>query len=455
MKAPHNKVMNTLPMHLGLALTNWLICGNALAQPSAKSSGWKPSSNASKTTQNPKPKAQQKSPQKHPQKNPLPNALAPDELLKLWPNLLQKNLQQNPERNPRHASAPSNAADIYSLFQHPDFVQALSAEAYRRAFAMLQGVQTYQSMPANGNEHAPTAHRVIWRKANAELYDYGGEKDAPAILCIPSLINRHHILDLYPKRSMVKFLRDQGYRVLLLNWNTPSVRERRYDCADYVRYLLLDALDNVRAQHDGALHLLGYCMGGVFALAAAQLRPLDVDGLMLLATPWDFAAAPALPDEDWNKFEQFLMQQETIPPLITETLFHLLDPWRFQEKFARFSTMKPAEQKHFAAVEQWVNDGVPLSRYVARNCYIDWPRDNALHTGLWQVGGDAISPHAIQCPALVVTPTRDKIVPLSHSKRIFENCLLKVISSGDHVIPINNRPDYFKFIEEALREFGI
>ncbi|GIR48729.1 MAG: hypothetical protein CM15mP58_08260 [Burkholderiaceae bacterium] len=40
-------------------------------------------------------------------------------------------------------------------------------------------------------------------------------------------------------------------------------------------------------------------------------------------------------------------------------------------------------------------------------------------------------------------------------KRIFENCFLKIISSGDHVIPINNQPDYFKFIERYYVNLNI
>lgn len=61
----------------------------------------------------------------------------------------------------------------------------------------------------------------------------------------------------------------------------------------------------------------------------------------------------------------------------------------------------------------------------------------------------------LNIPIFAIASQNDKIVPISHSKRIFENCILKIIPSGDHIIPINNQPDYFKFIEKVLREFGI
>ena len=63
--------------------------------------------------------------------------------------------------------------------------------------------------------------------------------------------------------------------------------------------------------------------------------------------------------------------------------------------------------------------------------------------------------NSLRIPIFALASKNDKIVPLSHSKRIFENRILKIISRGDHVIPINNRPDYFKFIEEVFREFRI
>lgn len=273
--------------------------------------------------------------------------------------------------------------------------------------AMLEGLQAFGELEVTREE---TPHRVIWRKANARLLDYGGTRDAPAVLCVPSLINRHHILDLSPKRSLVRFLRDAGLRVCTLDWDEPGLREKSYHCGDYVSYLLLDALQALRAQHRGPVFLLGYCMGGVLATAAAQIGAHQLAGLVLLATPWRFSAPP-LRKEDWDMFEAKLMQQDTIPPLWTQTVFHLLDPWRFQEKFARFNHMSPAEQRHFALVEHWVNDGVKLARGVARECYIAWPRDNVLATGRWQVRGRVINPAQLACPAFVATPAHDRIVP--------------------------------------------
>ena len=49
-------------------------------------------------------------------------------------------------------------------------------------------------------------------------------------------------------------------------------------------------VQELRERHDGPIALVGYCMGGIFTTAIAQLAPLFVDAMVLLATPWDFSA---------------------------------------------------------------------------------------------------------------------------------------------------------------------
>lgn len=292
-------------------------------------------------------------------------------------------------------------------------MQAIRDEAYQRSLTMLEGVSSYQE---SQQERTSSKHNVIWTKGNARLLDYGGSQDDPAILCIPSLINKPYILDLYPKRSFVNHLYQKGYRPLVLDWGEPGNMENRYDCSDYVYHMAADAFRQLRQQHDGPIYVLGYCMGGIFALALAQLEAFYVDGLILLATPWDYQPDGKPPidlDEDLlTRYEAMLMEQKTVPPVWIQTIFHMLNPWHFQKKFSRFTTMSNAEREHFIAVESWANDGMPLTRYAARDCLIDWPQNNTLAEGRWRVGGWRIDPSKVTCPTFIAAPTEDKIVPL-------------------------------------------
>jgi polyhydroxyalkanoate synthase subunit PhaC len=48
---------------------------------------------------------------------------------------------------------------------------------------------------------------------------------------------------------------------------------------------------------------------------------------------------------------------------------------------------------------------------VARDCARSWYGDNEPARGLWQIGGETIDPKRLRSPALVVVPSRDRIVP--------------------------------------------
>ena len=79
----------------------------------------------------------------------------------------------------------------------------------------------------------------------------------------------------------------------------------------------------------------------------------------------------------------------------------------------RFATLDPEsnEARRFVALEDWINDGVPLALGVARDCGRLWYGDNAPCRGLWQVAGHPVRPQLLNRPALVVVPGRDRIVP--------------------------------------------
>src|SRR4029077_2221749 len=106
------------------------------------------------------------------------------------------------------------------------------------------------------------------------------------LLFVPSLINRATVLDLTGERSMMRYLAANGARVLLLDWGWPGEVERSFSLTDYIAGRLERALLAAGRQ----VVLVGYCMGGLLAVAAAQRRPDLIRALALLATPWDFHA---------------------------------------------------------------------------------------------------------------------------------------------------------------------
>ena len=80
----------------------------------------------------------------------------------------------------------------------------------------------------------------------------------------------------------------QGFRPLVVDWDVPGEQENNFALTDYMTKRLTPILHFIQSKHPAPVHVLGYCMGGLLALALAALRPERVKSLILMATPWDF-----------------------------------------------------------------------------------------------------------------------------------------------------------------------
>ena len=299
-----------------------------------------------------------------------------------------------------------------------DFTRALERQIEARRREFLAAITAYRSHPYRRALEDPP---LLWQQGNSRLLDYGDPAaDRPPILLVPSLVNRGYILDLMPQRSFARWLATAeafgGFRPLLLDWGTPGEAERGFSLTDYILGRLQDALDRVLADTGQRPLLLGYCMGGLLTLALAQRRPADLAALALLATPWDFHAAPgqaALGRGALLTWGPLLDLLGVLPVDGVQALFALLDPLTALRKFRRFAHMEATspEAEAFVALEDWLNDGVALTAPVARECLGGWYAQNDTLHGRWRIGGQAVLPAEIELPTLCVIPANDRIVP--------------------------------------------
>ena len=300
------------------------------------------------------------------------------------------------------------------LLESPQAAEAAQNEAKNRVIGFLGGMERYRSLTPRSAPEAPTA---VARSGAARLLDYGGDEGGPAVLLIPSLINRYYILDLTARQSFAHYLAGRGMRVFVVDWGSPSAEEAPYDCADYVCRTLSTLADAARALCTGPLVLGGYCMGGLLAMALATVRPELVDGLACFATPWDFTAPEfprvVLTAGEIARLQEYIREHATISPETIHALFQYAHPYAYQAKLREFATMdlaKPATQS-FLAIEGWVNDGVAMAQGVARDCLIDWTQHNAPAKLQWRVGGKPVDPRALRMPSFIAVPSDDRIVP--------------------------------------------
>ncbi|MGE3624323.1 MAG: alpha/beta fold hydrolase [Bdellovibrionales bacterium] len=297
---------------------------------------------------------------------------------------------------------------------NPEFSQALAAAAIARARRLLGGIKTYRDHPAH---RRGTEAPIIWQRGTTRLRDFNSSKpDAPRILIIPSLVNRFDILDLDTHHSFLRTLTASGMRPLVVDWDVPGESEALFGLGDYVTERLAPVLDFLDAAHK-PVSIVGYCMGGNLALGLATLRPREIRSLALLATPWDFHRPDPVLGPHFlalaAEMEPVLSRLGHLPVDIIQTLFANLQPTLVMTKFSDFAALNPAsaEARHFVLCEDWLNDGVPLTAPVARECLRDWYGNNLPGRLEWRIAGRPVDPKSLTMPSYIVVPGKDRIVP--------------------------------------------
>lgn len=293
------------------------------------------------------------------------------------------------------------------------FEAALDAELTRRAALFLDGIERYRQHPYRRDLPEPP---VLWQEGTTRLLDYR-PRGGPPVLIVPSLINRAYILDLAADQSLLRYLAEQGLRPLLVDWGAPGEAERGFGLDEYIIERLEPAAAVAREAAGAVPTVLGYCMGGLLALALAARRPELASSLALLATPWRFHAERAEQAKLLGVLAEPIARAYDslgeVPVDVLQALFASQDPLLALRKFSRFAETPQASAaaQRFVALEDWLNDGVPLALRVTRECLGGWYGEDLPGRGQWRVGGKRILPEAIDVPALVVVPAQDRIVP--------------------------------------------
>ena len=272
------------------------------------------------------------------------------------------------------------------------------------ARAALAGLRAYEEAERRPR---PEPMPELARVHGACLRDHGGE-GPPAIL-IPSLINPPRILDLDPEVSLAGAIARMGRRTLLLDWGEAKVRGN-LNVAGHVEHLLLPLLRSIGEPAT----LIGYCLGGTMAIAAANLT--DCERVITLAAPWNFACYPdasraALCDM-WSHAQAASRELGALPMEVLQASFWSLDPARTVAKFAEFGRLDPGsdDARRFVELEDWANEGEPLPYAAARELMEDLFGRDLPGLGEWRVAGRQIR-DAIAAPLLNLTAERDLIAP--------------------------------------------
>ena len=244
---------------------------------------------------------------------------------------------------------------------------------------------------------------------------------APLVICY-ALVNRPHMLDLQPDRSLVRGLLARGLDVWLVDWGYPAREDSGTSLDDYVNRYLGGCIDHVRAACGvPAVNLLGVCQGGTLSICHAALHPERVRNLITMVTPVDFRTGDNLLSKWAQKLDADRLVEVlgNVPGALLNAAFVALMPLRLTvRKYAGLADI--AEDRHaletFLRMERWIHDS-PDQAGAAFREFIRWFfRENRLVSGGLEIGGRPVDPRAIECPVLNVYARHDHLVPPSASR---------------------------------------
>ena len=219
-------------------------------------------------------------------------------------------------------------------------------------------------------EKKNSASTVVWQEGSTTVTEYAKNvsADLPILFVIPSLINKSYILDLTEDDSFVGHFASLGYRVYLVNFDEPMDDELHMGFDDY-KNRLNRALAEVG--QDNKIITIGYCLGGLFSCAIHSSSINDkLIGQILIATPWDFSHLKkilGLSDHlILDNFITIVNSLDMVSSALVQWFFSAIDPYKIWHKFCQFSEMHDEEEVgKFILIEQWVNDGISLSKKFA------------------------------------------------------------------------------------------
>jgi len=304
---------------------------------------------------------------------------------------------------------------------------------------------------------------VVHRENKWRLLRYrpaaGGPKFQTPVLLVPSLINRHYVMDLLPGKSLAEDLVKAGHDVYCLDWGTPGDEDRHLTFDDICDRYLGRAIRKVAQRSPrGKTHVLGYCLGGTLATIHASVHQEHVASLLVLAAPVSFGGEAGLL-ETWTRLDSFKVSDVVdafgnVPWQLMQSAFTMLRPTLGMSKVVHVVDKALKDDpvnankwdefsEGFRALETWGNDNVSFPGA----CYVRYIeelyRNDALMKGTFTLAGEDARLEKITVPTMCIVFEHDNIVPWQNAAVLVEKIastdkeLLKL--PGGHVGAVVSR----------------
>ena len=266
----------------------------------------------------------------------------------------------------------------------------------------------------------------------------------PPVIITYAPINRFHIMDITPNRSVIRALLSRGLDVYLLDWGYPELEDSSLSLSDYLSYLN-DAIGVIKDKTGiDKISLLAYCWGGIIGTIYAALNNDNLKSLVLMAVPIDSSKDNTIIAR-WLKalgVDKVIDEFDSIDGLLLELAFIMRNPPRYAfDRYARFyrRLYDKVFVKTFIALQKWLTDtpSIPgnLFRKIINDCY----RNNLLISNRMRIDRDnnIIDLMKITVPLLTIVAEHDDLVSpestLSIKSLVSSTEKTSIVNPGDHI----------------------
>jgi polyhydroxyalkanoate synthase len=286
--------------------------------------------------------------------------------------------------------------------------------------------------PNVGATPADVVHRENkWRLLRYRPRPEGPKYETPVLL-VPSLINRHYVMDLLPGKSMAEDLVKAGHDVYCIDWGTPGDEDRYLTFDDICDRYLGRALRHVaKTSPRGKAHVLGYCLGGTLTTIHGAVHKEHVASLLNIAAPIGFSDSGLL--STWTRSPTFEVGKiveafGNVPWQLMQGAFQLLRPTLNLSKTVALIDRAANDEflDGFLALETWGSDNVSFPGACYERYIQELYRGDALVKGEFTLSGKPVRLSDIDCPVMCVVFEHDGIVPWESA-----SVLLDLVSSKD------------------------
>lgn len=298
-------------------------------------------------------------------------------------------------------------------------LEDLRREAQRSVLRGRNGIRLVTRGPARVGL---TPKETIWQRDKVEVWHYDNERVTRKLplLLVMSVVTRTYIFDLLPNDSIVRTLLASGFDVYLVDWGVPDAADSRNTLTTYVDGYLPLAVQAVCSESGRkAVGVLGYCLGGDFALICKAGNPdVPIHCLALMATPIDFHAMGlpvSLIREGRIDPESLVDHTGNVPPGVILNSFRLRNPTGELVQYVNLLEQLWNDEyvRSYQALNQWIHDHIPFPGALAKELVESWVRRNQLMKGSTRVGGRRVRLKDFTRPVLNVIAEQDDVVPVA------------------------------------------